>query len=164
MNKQNNSYLPVIVYGAIFLIFYLITYTDLFVINIGNAAPQLLVSAVVSVGIFYGEWTGFTVGMVTGIFADAVAANTVCFNMITFMLIGFITGLLINRLLNLNIFSAMILSLAASAFYHIAYWFIFLVIGGVESSGQYLLLHVVPSVIYSALFIFITYLPGRYLK
>ncbi len=164
MNKQNTSYLPAIIYGAIFLLFYLITYTDLLVINIGNAAPQLLISAVVAIGIFYGEWTGFTIGMITGIFADAVAANTVCFNMITFMLIGLITGLLINRYLNLNIFSAMILSLCASFLYHFAYWFIFFVISKVESSGQYFLLHSLPSIVYSALFIFITYLPGRYLK
>lgn len=164
MNKQNSSYLPTIIYGAIFLIFYLITYTDLLVLNIGNAAPQLLISAVVSIGIFYGEWTGFTVGMVAGVFADAVAANTVCFNMLTFMLIGLITGLLINRYLNLNIFSALILSLASSLFYHISYWFIFFVIKGVDSSGQYFLLYCLPSIIYSAVFILITYLPGRYLK
>ncbi len=164
MNKQNTSYLPAIIYGAIFILFYLITYTDLLVINIGNAAPQLLISAVVAVGIFYGEWTGFTVGMITGIFADAVAANTVCFNMITFMLIGLITGLLINRYLNLNIFSAMILSLAASFLYHLSFWIIFFVIGGVESAWQYFLFYQLPSIIYSAVFIFITYLPGRYLK
>ncbi len=164
MNKQNVSYLPGIIYGAIFLIFYMLTYTDILRLNIGNAAPQLLISAVVAVGFFYGEWSGFVAGLFSGILADAVAANTVCFNMISLMLIGLISGLLINRLLNQNIFSALILSLAASFLYHFSYWIVFFVANSVADSAMYFLYHSLPSIIYSALFIFITYLPGRYLK
>lgn len=164
MNKQNTSLLPTVIYAAIFFVFYILTYTDILRLSIGNAAPQLLVSAVVAVAFFYGEWTGFIVGMVAGIFADAVAASTVCFNMITLMLIGLTVGLLINRYLNQNIFSAIILCAAANLIYFFAYWLIFFVFKSYQGSWQYFLYYSLPSAVYSTVFIFLTYLPGRYLK
>ncbi len=164
MNKQNTSLLPTVLYAAIFFIFYIFTYTDILPLTIGNAAPQLLISAVVAVAIFYGEWTGFVVGMVAGIFADAVAANTVCFNMIAFMLIGITVGLLINRYFNQNIFSAIILCAAANFIYFFAHWLIFFAFNSFQGAWQYFLCYSLPSAVYSTVFILLTYLPGRYLK
>ncbi len=164
MNKQNVSFLPTALYAVIFFVFYILTYTDILKLNIGNAAPQLLVSAVVAVAFFYGEWTGFIVGMVAGVFADAVAAGTVCFNMITLMLIGLTVGLLINRYLNKNIFSAIILCASASLIYFFAHWLVFFVFNSFQGAWQYFLCYSLPSAVYSTVFIFLTYLPGRYLK
>ncbi len=164
MNKQNTTLLPAVIYAAIFFVFYILTYTDILKLNIGNAAPQLLVSAVVAVAFFYGEWVGFISGLVGGIFADAVAAGTVCFNMITLMLIGLVVGLLINRYLNQNIFSAIILCALASFIYFFAHWLIFFVFNSHQGASQYFLCYSLPSAIYSTVFILLTYLPGRYLK
>lgn len=164
MNKRNVSSLPKIIYVAIFLLFFILNYTDILKINIGNAAPQLFISAVVAVAFFYGEWTGLFIGMVTGALCDAFAANTVCFNMVSLMLIGLAVGLLTNRYFNQNIFSALIMSGACSFAYFFAYWLVFFVGDGVQGAWQYFICYSLPSIIYSALFILITYLPGRYLN
>ncbi len=164
MNKQNFSALSKVVYAAIFFIFFIITYTDILKINIGNAAPQLMLPAVVAVAFFYGEWTGFAVGMVAGALCDAFAANTVCFNMIALMLIGFVVGIVINRYFNQNIFSALILSLMASFVYFFSLWLVYYVFKGMGGAWQYFVCYSLPSTVYTALFILITYLPGRYLK
>ena len=164
MNRQNAPLLPKVLYAAIFFVFFIITYTDVLKINIGNAAPQLLIPAVVAVAYFYGEWTGFAVGMVAGALADAFAANTVCFNMIALMLIGFLVGLVINRYFNQNIYSALILSLISSFAYFFSLWLIYYAFAGVVGAWQYFICYSLPSMVYSALFILITYLPGRYLN
>lgn len=164
MNKQNSSALAKAIYVAIFFVFFIITYTDIFKINIGNAAPQLMLPAVVAVAFFYGEWTGFVVGMVSGALCDAFAANTVCFNMIALMLIGFAVGLVINRYFNQNVFSALILSFAAAFAYFFSLWLVYYVFKGMGGAWQYFIYYSLPSMVYTALFILITYLPGRYLK
>lgn len=164
MNKNAVAFRRGAVYTLLFILFYIITYTDFIPLKIGNAAPQLLISAVVAVGFFYGEWVGFTVGMITGIFADAVAANTVCFNMIAFMLIGFAVGISVNSLINRNILSAFMLSVMSSFLYFFFYWLVFFVFKSTDFSIQYFIYRLLPSLIYSSLFIFPAYLPGRYLK
>lgn len=164
MNKQNTSFLPVVVYAVIFFVFYIFTYTDILPLTIGNASAQLLISAVVAVAIFYGEWTGFVVGMIAGIFADSVAANTVCFNMIALMLIGFTVGLIINRYFNRNIFSAIILCATSSIIYFFMHWLIFFAFNSFQGVWQYFFFYSLPSAVYSTVFILLTYLPGRYLK
>ena len=164
MNKSNTFARHTAVYILLFAVFYLLTYTELFPLTIGNATPQLLISATVAVGFFYGEWAGFTAGMIAGIFADAVAADTVCFNMIVLMLIGLSVGLAVNHYVNKNIFSALLLSFAASTVYFVLHWLVFFVATGFIGKLQFFLYHSLPSLVYSSLFILIAYLPGRYLK
>lgn len=164
MNKRNASSWSKVIYVAIFFAAFILNYTDIFNINIGNAAPQLFISAVVAVGFFYGEWTGLFSGMVAGALLDAFAANTVCFNMVTLMLIGLSVGLLTNRYFNQNILSALIMSFACSFAYFFAHWLVFFVGKGVQGAWWYFICYCLPSIVYSALFILITYLPGRYLN
>lgn len=164
MNKNNAFGRHIAAYVFLYLLFYLLTYTELLPLSIGNATPQLLVPITVAVGFFYGEWAGFSAGMIAGIFADAVSADTVCFNMIALMLIGLASGLMVNHYINRNIFSALMLSVSASAVYFIFHWLIFFVAAGFTGKLQFFLYHSLPSIVYSSLFILIAYLPGRYLK
>lgn len=163
MNK-NTMYRGAAVYTAMFLLFFAFTYTELFPLKIVNAAPMLLVPLTVAIGFFYGEWAGFAAGMVMGILADAVAADTVCFNMIVLMLIGLATGILVNHYINKNIFSALMLSFAAAIIYFLFNWLIFFVAVGFAGKIQYFLYHSIPSAVYTTLFILPAYLPGRYIK
>ncbi len=164
MNKNNIFARHIAVYAVLFVIFYMLTYTEILPLKIGNAAPQLLISITVAVGFFYGEWAGFTAGMIAGVFADAVAADTVCFNMITLMLLGLAVGLMVNHYINKNILSALMLSFAASFIYFFLHWLIFFVFEGIDGVIQYFLYYSLPSLVYSALFILPAYLPGRFLK
>ncbi len=163
---MNKNILPrgAAVYAAMFLLFFALTYTEVLPLKIVNAAPMLLVPLTVAIGFFYGEWAGFTAGMVMGIFADAVAADTVCFNMIVLMFVGLATGILVNHYINKNILSAIMLSFAASIVYFFLSWLIFFAAAGFAGKIQFFLYHSVPSAVYTALFILPAYLPGRYIK
>ena len=148
----------------LFLLYFAATYTAALPIKIVNAAPMLLVPLTVAIGFFYGEWTGFTAGMVMGIFADAVAADTVCFNMLVLTAIGLVSGILVNRYINKNIFSALLLSLAAALLYFTFHWLIFFVAVGFAGKIHYFIYHSIPSAVYTAMFILPAYLPARYVK
>lgn len=162
--NRNTLYRGAAVYAAMFLVFFALTYTELLPLKIANATPMLLVPLTVAIGFFYGEWAGFAGGMVMGILADAVAADTVCFNMIVLMLIGVTTGILVNHYMNKNIFSILMLSLAAAMLYFLFSWLIFFVAAGFAGKIQFFLYHSIPSAVYTALFILPAYLPGKYIK
>lgn len=164
MNNQTKTAWPSAVYAVMFIIMYFLTYTEILPIKIGNAAPMPIIAAVVAVAFFYGEWVGFTVGLIAGVFIDGVASHSVCFNMIILMAIGLAVGIVVNKYLNKNIYSAVLLSLMACGVYFFAHWLIFYVFEGHANASRYLLLYCLPSAVYSALFIFPAYLPGRYLK
>ncbi|MBQ6816506.1 MAG: hypothetical protein IJP26_04675 [Clostridia bacterium] len=163
MNNKTKTFWPATAYVIMFIIMYFLTYTSVLPLKIGNSAPMPLIAGVVAVAFFYGEWLGFTAGLITGIFADAVAANTVCFNMVTLMLIGVAVGLLVNKYLNKNIYSALLLAAVSAMAYFFVHWLIFNAASGGNVITHFLLYYF-PSAIYSALFIFPAYLPGRYLK
>ncbi len=164
MNKQNSGYIKLACYIAVFILIHLLTYNPFFSLKIGNAVPVMTIAATISVAFYFGEWWGFTAGILSGIFADAVTSGSYCFNAIMLLLIGLISGILLRKYLNHNIFSALALSGAASCIYFFLKGIFFINDYGALQGFEYLLLHSLPSMVYSALFIIPFYFLGKLIK
>lgn len=159
--QRRINYAAVIYYILAFLVSFAITYTTLIPIRIANATPTPLIALVIAYSYFYGETRGFTVGLIVGIFADGVAADTVGFNAIMLAVIGMLAGALVKKYLNKNIYSAVFLSVIGSGVYHFAKWLVFYAFSGIQGIGNYLMMYILPSAVYSALFIIPFYFLGK---
>lgn len=161
--KERKHPLQLILFILLFALLYSLTYTDILSINIYNAAPMPLIAFIITVGFYYGEWAGFISGVIAGVFVDAVTPHSICFNTIFLLLIGAVTGALIRRILNQNIFSALMLSAIANAVYFAAE-FIFCIKTFPGETVSYLLFYALPSAVYSAVFILPCYYLGLLIK
>ena len=164
MNKQNSGYLKIFLYAVLFLLCHLFTYNPFSTLKIGNAVPFMMIAAVITVSFYYGEWWGFTAGIISGAFADAVTSNSFCFNAIFLLFVGTAAGLLLKQYLNHNIFSALTLSGVSCGIFFFIKGLYFMADYGAIQGFEYLLLHSLPSAVYSALFIIPFYYIGKLLN
>ena len=164
MNKQNSRYLQGVCFVGLFILIHMLTFNPFFSLSIANAVPIMSISAVITVSFYYGEWMGFTTGVIYGIFADAITSGSYCFNAVCLLLIGLLSGVALRKYLNRNIFSAMTLSILASGAYFLAYGLIFTFRSNALQGFEYLLLHCLPSAVYSAIFIVPFYFLGKIIK
>lgn len=161
--KRKNGSLQALCFVGLFFLFFLITYTDILDISIANASPMPLIPLIVTVGFYYGEWLGFSAGIICGIFVDAVTPHSVCFNTIFLLLVGCLTGALVKHLLNKNVFSAAVISLVSCILYFILKLIFCIKIARGETY-TYLLLYALPSAVYSAIFLVPFFYLGRLIK
>lgn len=163
MTEQKHFTLAGALYSLLFFILFIITFSGIN-LNIVNARPVILIPAIVTVGYYYGEWKGFIAGIITGVFFDSVAAESICFNTVLFALIGMITGVLITYFFNRNLSSAVVLSVISSFLYFAAKYFIFYLCRANDMSSEYLIFYALPSAIYTCVFIFPFYFLGKFLN
>ncbi len=154
MNRQNSVNLQTLCVIGLFIIIHILTYNPFFSLKIFNAAPVLTISAVVMVAYYFGEWWGFMAGVLSGVFSDAVTSGASCLNAVFLLLLGLVSGILLKQYLNRNILSACMLSFAGSAIYFLVIGPIFTLNNDVFQGLEYLLLHCLPSAIYSGFFVF----------
>lgn len=152
-----------ICYIAIILLLYICSYTDIVNLRIGNAIPMPLISPIIAAGIYYGEWVGFSTGLITGIFVDSVSAQSNCFNTIILLIIGCAAGILIKYYLNNNIISAYVISLTSCLIYFVLYFILYYFTKS-RQGISYLLFYALPSAVYSAAFIVPCYYLGKLVK
>ena len=121
--KQRESYdLPLLaVFGAIFFLIYIIQYTD-GVFSFNSAIPQLMLPIVVCCGMYWDDRIGAIFGFFLGSCVDAVAADTICYNTISLMLIGYVSGLLIEKIINNNFRASLLLVFGFSLIYYFGCW------------------------------------------
>lgn len=122
--KQRNSYdYPLlIVFGFIFFFIYIIQYTDGSSQESVGSFPQLMLPAVVFCGMFWDDKVGAVFGLVFGSLVDAVGANTICYNSIILMLLGYLSGVLITKIINNNFRASIIMTLGSALIYYFGYW------------------------------------------
>ena len=121
--KQRDSYdLPLLlVFGAIFFFIYIIQYTD-GIFSHTQTVPQFMLPIVVFCGMYWDDKIGAIFGFLLGSCVDAVAANTICYNTISLMLIGYVSGILIDKIINNNFRASLLLTLAFSLIYYFGLW------------------------------------------
>lgn len=141
------------------LILYLLDTTGLLTLKIGTAHPLLLIPFLVAVSMTAREWVGLVFGALFGVMLDITAANSFCFNLVIMLIIGCVCGLLCSFVVNDNIYSSILLSLAAGLFYFVVKWLWFYVFSGRGEAFNYFITYALPSAAYTALFI----LPFYYL-
>ena len=135
------------------IIFYLLDSTEILTLKIGTAHPILLIPLLISVSMAAREWVGLVFGGLIGILLDITAADTYCFNLVAFALIGCVCGLLCSYFVNDNIYSALVLSVCSSLAYFTVKWLVFFVFDGNADALQFFVNHSLLSAIYTSLFI-----------
>lgn len=139
------------------LIFYTIIlwrYTNLSHLKIFGVTPLLILPLLTAFSLFHSPISSALTGLFTGIFMDAVASGSYCFNAIILLCIGTFVSLASNNLFNKNIPASIVLSLITSAIYFIFQWIFFHArFENMKDSLIFLLNYALPSVFVSAVFI-----------
>lgn len=84
-------------------------------VSILGARPFFVPLTAVAIGLFEGGFWGGMFGLLTGIFSDAASSDTTALYTVIFAAIGFLAGLLGDKLVNRRFFSCVIVSALALA-------------------------------------------------
>lgn len=117
-------------------------------LNISTASALLILPATVFAGVFFKEFSGAIFGLVSGVIID-VYSSTYCYNAVALTICGFLSGILVSRLFNNNLISAIVLDFSASFAYFFFKWLVLYAF--VDDAAVYILLrYTIPSAIYTA--------------
>lgn len=164
MNSKIKTPALIFIESIFVFLFFLIQYSTLNTLKIGNALPALLVALTVICGFFFGESHGLGIGLISGILMDAVTVNSTCFFALLLMLIGFLAGVLATHYLNNNFGAAVTLGALLSALFFIAKWLFFYVFKSSNQSFKYLLEFALPSFVYTFAVYIIMYFLFKFIK
>ena len=115
--------------------------------------PLLVLPAVVCIAMQEGEYLGGIYGMVGGMFCDLSSFTYFGFNALLFLLMGVGIGLLVEYLLNNSAINALLLTMVAMVIKGLVEFFFMYGIWGYEGAGLIYLNKLIPTLIYSALFV-----------
>jgi rod shape-determining protein MreD len=164
MKIHNKQPLAFIINAVILVLLYVLRYSELMTLTIGQASPITLIPFVVAIAIFYGEWFGAAAGFFAGALMDGSMSGSSCFNTIVIMLIGLITGLLASYYMNKNVRSAACLSLGSAFVYLFIKTIFFYSFKEIPTGAEYYSMYFIPTVFYTALFIIPFYFLERKLR
>lgn len=147
----------------IFFIIILLRYTNSSPLRFFDATPLLILPLLTAFSLFHSPISCAITGLFAGIFMDAVASGSYCFNAIMLLCIGTFVSVASNNLFNKNVPSSVVLSLITSGIYFIFQWIVFHArIENINDSLIYLLNYALPSAVVSAVFIFPFYFLYKY--
>jgi rod shape-determining protein MreD len=150
---KRKPFIAVAVNILLLIVFFTMRHSGLAPLSIGQATPLILLPLVVSISIFYGENVGLLTGFLTGAFMDSVSADSSCFNTLFMLICSAVCGMLSSGLLNRNLKAAICLSVGTSFAYFSLKYLIFFVFSGVSVDYSYFALYLVPSAVYTSLWI-----------
>jgi len=132
-------------------------------LSIMNAYPFVLLALLVSYSVFADLAFAAVAGLVSGAFVDSVSSGGHCFNSIVFMYIGVSVYLLANNVFNKNLKAVITLCFLSALAYYILYWITFVAfsLNSTENS-HFLLRYIIPSAVYTTVFIFPFYFIHKY--
>lgn len=149
----------------IFFVSMLFYYTGVLPLTIKCITPLLILPILTAFSIFNTPVVSAVAGLFCGVFMDANALDSYCFNAIVLVIIGAFVTVSSNNLFNKNIFAAMVLSLITAVFYFTLQWVVFETNNiTIKDSLIYLLKYALPSAVYSAVFIIPFYYLYRYFE
>ncbi len=147
----------------LFFIVILFHYTNIFTLSIKGVAPLLILPMLTAFSLFHSPLASGLTGLAAGIFMDANAIGSYCFNAIVLLVIGVFVSVSSNFLFNKNIPSSVVLSLITSTLYFILQWLFFHTDNvTINDNMIYLFKYALPSVVFTAVFIFPFYFLYKY--
>ena len=164
MEKSRLRYLAFFINSVLLILLFVLRYSGLATLAIGQAVPITLIPFVAAIALFYGEWYGAAAGFVAGALMDSVMTGSSCFNTLTVMLLGLICGILSTYYLNKNIQAAACVSLGASFLYLFTRLIFFYSFKGISPGAEYYGSYFIPTIFYTALFIIPFYFLEKKLK
>lgn len=164
MKKNHRGYIAFVINAVLLILIFILRYSGLATLAIGQAVPITLIPFVAAVALFFGEWYGAAAGFAAGALMDSVMNGSSCFNTLVLMFIGLISGVLSTYYINKNIRSAACVSLGASFVYLFVRLTFFYSFKGVSPGTEYYSHYFIPTVFYTAFFIIPFYFIEKKLK
>ncbi len=130
---------------------------------IGSAKALVLIPLTVCIAMFEKSMGGLSFGVLAGVLWDFATVRGDGFYAVVMALVGYAAGALTVYVLRNNIFSAVILSGAASLFVTAVYWFVFIFLKGYEGAWDILTSFYLPSAVYSVAFTAVYYYAVRFI-
>lgn len=152
MDIKRRRFIAAFINTLLLLLAFLLRYSGA-TLSIGNATPVLLLPITVSVSIFFGGNASLLSGIFAGVLMDSAAADTSCFNTVFFVLAATAGSMLSSRFLNRNLKAAVCLSVGVSFAYFFIKYLVFFAFRGVAVNYDYFILYLIPSVVYTAVWI-----------
>ena len=146
--------------ALILLLLSVLQNTDGFFPQIFGVRALILIPAVVCMAMYERDIWGMLLGLFAGALWD-ITASGASFNALYLLTVGFVCGTLINTIMRNNVVTAMILSTLATLIYNIGYWAVSFVGGEMDNSGFILIRYYLPSILYTMLFIPLTFITVR---
>ena len=146
--------------ALILLLLSVLQNTDGFFPQIFGVRALILIPAVVCMAMYERDIWGMLLGLFAGALWD-ITASGASFNALYLLTVGFVCGTLINTIMRNNVVTAMILSTLTTLIYNIGYWAVSFVGGGMDNSGFILIRYYLPSILYTMLFIPLTFITVR---
>ena len=143
---------------------FFIRYSTTGFLNIGRAIPLILLPLAISISIFYSENVALAEGTIIGIFMDSVSAESSIYNTLFMIICCVVCNLLSARFFNRNFRSALCLSAGMSFLYFTLKYTIFFAFSGVLVNYDYFTLYLIPSAVYTAVWILPFYLLNKKLS
>lgn len=164
MNIKRKRFIAAFVNILLLISAFMLRYSGVAALNIGQAVPLILLPLALSISIFYSENLALLTGFFTGAFIDSVSSDSSCFNTI-FLTVGCaVCFVLSSRFLNRNLKAALCLSAGMSFLYFMLKYIIFFVFSGVSVNYDYFVLYLIPSAVYTAVWIFPFYFINKKLS
>lgn len=150
--------------SVILFLFAILHYSNLFSIKIANANPIPAIPLIVVITLYSGLWRGVTMAFFYGMFMDAVAAGTICFNTLALTLVVLVCGLLITHYFNRNISATLVLGVISAFGYFVLKWLFLFLIPAIDGQQYYLFSYALPSAFYTAVFIIPFYYIAKFFE
>ncbi|MBQ5765462.1 MAG: hypothetical protein IIW03_04905 [Clostridia bacterium] len=137
-------------------------------LTVATATPTLLLPAVIVIACFLREWTGFWVGLISGIALDTVTNGTSILNTLLLLVIGVAAGLAFRLFLNRNLKAVLVFGIIVSVAFYLIKWLFLDLFAGDSSAFALLFYYHLPSALYTAAFsvpfyYFVRWLSQKYL-
>lgn len=128
-------------------------YSGVLTFQIGNAIPVVVLPIIIAIALFSSNTASLLYALLAGILMDSMSSDSSCFNTLFLVVTATACNLLINRLLNRNIKAAVYLSAVISLIYFFLKYLIFFAFRSISVNYDYFMLYLIPSVLYTAIFI-----------
>jgi rod shape-determining protein MreD len=153
MEIKRKRFISAFINGLLIFAVFILRYSGLATLKIGEATPILLIPLILSITIFYSDNIAFVSAILAGLLMDSCAANTSLYNTVFFTVAAAICSVLSNHVLNRNLKAAACLSVGLSFGYFILYYLIFFIFAGKPVDYDYFILHLIPSAVYTSVWI-----------
>lgn len=153
MHTRSNAYLRYTVLGFLVLLLYLFQVTPRMLPSIGGILPVPLVPLTVVIAMREYEGVGATFGLACGLLMDVTSTSSMGFHAVLLLLLGFLSSLLVNSLLNDTLRTALLLGAMGTAIYCIAHWIMTYVLSGLQGAVDFLFHRYLPVFVYTLIFL-----------
>ena len=153
MNTKRLRFISAFVNVAVICLITALRYSGVLTFKIGNAVPVVVLPVIIAISLFSSNTASLLYALFAGVLMDSMAADSSCFNTLFLVVTATACNLLISRLLNRNIKAAIYLSAIISLVYFFLKYLIFFAFNSISVNYDYFMLYLIPSVLYTAIFI-----------